>query len=325
MQSILRPYEYFIFARYHLPYGIAASVDESCHLSFTSTVLEGSEDLRTHLNTYASVSGGGWGVEFSASVEYDKETETFRDSLSKKIESTAICQYYTTLMGLHSKPTFSKEFNTSLDKMNGEMIKNSGKISENTIFQLIDEFGTHYVESMVLGARFTHVHTMSSELYDSMKSQGIDVEVTAEYSGIISAGASAKMSDSQRKAVSKFDEEVKTKTSTMGKLPPADGNVNTWASETAERPSPIKYELKPITEVFDPSIFPGIKNHLSESYAAEIRQQIDRSKHAYCVHKKSQKKFKHLYCSESEIPDEVLPPPVTCKKVYSGLWWPGKA
>ena len=57
---------------------------KSCIISFDSTLMENSKDLRKSLSTHASASGGAFGVEFSASAGYQRETQSFNRFESKK-------------------------------------------------------------------------------------------------------------------------------------------------------------------------------------------------------------------------------------------------
>ena len=83
--------------------------------------MENSEDLGHALSTHASVSGGAFGVEFSASTGFRKETEKFTSSNFKIIESYAQCKYYNAELKLYSKPDFSDSLKHILDIMNNSL------------------------------------------------------------------------------------------------------------------------------------------------------------------------------------------------------------
>lgn len=299
---------------YHIPFGFDAVKDLSCRLSFTSHTIESSKELRDQLSVYASASGGYGGVEFSASAGYDQESETFEQSNSKKVESSATCQYFVTQMALHDKPDFSDDFKKTLNNLNQE-IKSFGRVSENSINALIDAFGTHYVDHMVYGARLTRIHTMTSDAFSSMEQSGMNIEASASYSGAVSVAATVGMTQEQKQAASTFNENVQTKIYAMGKPPPADGDLNTWASEISEFPSPIKYRLKSIEDIFNPKFFPAIKTYVTKPEI--VVTAIEAGRNTYCQHNKITND--HVYCKESDIPVYAPPPPP--KATYGRLTW----
>ena len=63
---------------------------KSCITSFDSTLMENSKDLRKSLSTHTSGSGGAFGVEFSASAGYQRETQSFSRFKSKKLSHQQI-------------------------------------------------------------------------------------------------------------------------------------------------------------------------------------------------------------------------------------------
>ena len=80
--------------RFSLPKGLIAAPDVACRTSFASSTVENSRDLRNSLDTSAHVSGGGWGVSFSASTEYKQASSSVETGKYKIIFSTADCKYY---------------------------------------------------------------------------------------------------------------------------------------------------------------------------------------------------------------------------------------
>ena len=246
--------------------------------------MENSEDLGHALSTHASVSGGAFGVEFSASTGFRKETEKFTSSNFKIIESYAQCKYYNAELKLYSKPDFSDSLKHALNIMNSSS-HSSGSLSQSDLFIFLENFGTHYIEKAVYGARYTNVFTMSASNYDNMISNGVDVEFSAGYSGpIVSASASFGMSKEDQRKIEIFKKNVHRETFSMGSLPPEDGDSGNWASTVTENPLPIELHMKPIWELFDPMIFPNIRQHLTDSTAGNVKSAIIETQNAYCHH-----------------------------------------
>ena len=80
--------------RYSLPKGLSAAPDVACRSSFTSSTIDSSSQLAKSLNANAHVSGGGWGVSFSASFGYKKASSAVNIGKYKLVLSTASCKYY---------------------------------------------------------------------------------------------------------------------------------------------------------------------------------------------------------------------------------------
>ena len=234
--------------------------------------MENSKDLRKSLSTHASDSGGAFGVEFSASAGYQRETQSFSRFKTKKVESSADCRYYTARLMEYWKPDFSDTFKSFLRYVN-ETYPNGMPVNDprpNDTHALIysrvfDTFGTHYIDKAVLGARYVNLFTMSASTYSNMVRQGVDVEFAASYSGpIASASASFGTSTENQKQIDTFKRSVHRESFSLGSVPPDDGDAEKWASTVKDNPRPIEFHLRPIWELFEPKIFPNIRNHLSD-------------------------------------------------------------
>ena len=59
--------------------GLIAIPDVSCMTSFSSKIIKSHDDLAKSLAVSASVEGGGWGVSFSASADYQHSVHTISD------------------------------------------------------------------------------------------------------------------------------------------------------------------------------------------------------------------------------------------------------
>lgn len=304
-----------------MPLGFDVDRQYSCRTSFQSQVIQTSKQLRDFLSTKVSVGGGAFGVEFSASVGYEKETESLEQTFSTKVQSTATCKYYHAQLGLfkNNKPKFSSTFKQAIALLKNDL--SDGKISNENAYFVFDNFGTHYLREALYGARYTNMFTMTSSDYSKMKREGIDVEVAASYSGAIYSGsASASVSTETQESVRKFNENTNRETYSYGSLPPSDGEAATWASAVKQHPLPIQYTLGPITDVFDPNIFEKINSELSNEDALKIKSELESKRTSYCAHVKNSNP--KVYCSEAELPasgDRTKP---ASQPAYRGLTWP---
>jgi len=107
-----------------------------------------------------------------------------------------------------------------------------------------------------MGARYGYLYKLSEQSYASLQSQSINVSASASYSGAVySGGASASVGTSSSNS-QKFSSAVsETKIFSIGSVPPTDNSATTWANDAITEPMPIKYELRPLTDVFNNRFF----------------------------------------------------------------------
>ena len=236
--------------RFSLPKGLIAAPDVACRTSFASSTVENSRDLRKSLDTSAHVSGGSWGVSFSASTEYKQASSSVETGKYKIIFSTADCKYYFSKLNELELPQFSNEMMEWLTRLN-KSISATDTVDDNLLYDFVEYFGTHYASEMVYGASFTYQSSVESSKYEKMKSSELSVEAKASYSGLFSVGGGFGLSKKQQEAASEFQENSVTTTISIGAPPPYNGDAMTWASTVKDTPVPVDYQLKPIHELFN--------------------------------------------------------------------------
>ena len=262
--------------RYSVPKGIILIPDVSCITSFTSEVVETKYAFSKSLAVSASVSGGGWGAHFSASAGYKESSSVVSTGESVFILSRASCNYYYMRLLEDDAPPFDPLFMDWIIKLNNT--------DDETVYvNFFERYGTHFLKEVKFGASFTYEHTMSSSSYKSEQEKGVNVAVSASYSGLFSVGASFGLDTDQKQAASDFRKKVETKTITIGAAPPANGDALTWASTVKESPVPVSYVLASIEDLFTES-FMGKKRFAdNNSFASDvISKRIVQTKRKYC-------------------------------------------
>ena len=129
--------------RFSLPKRLISAPDVACRTSFASSKVENSRDLRKSLDTSAHVSGGGWGVSFSASTEYKQASSSVETGKYKIIFSTADCKYYFSKLNELELPQFSTEMMEWLTRLN-KSISATDTVDDNLLYDFVEYFGTHY-------------------------------------------------------------------------------------------------------------------------------------------------------------------------------------
>ena len=118
--------------------------DVSCVTSFTSRTVQNSFEFSESLSMSAEVSGGGWGVEFSASAGYKESTSTMGSGESLFIISEARCNYYFSKMDPIKPPSFHSSFISHAMKLNYAK-------DEEEFFNLFNHYGMHFPTSVTWG------------------------------------------------------------------------------------------------------------------------------------------------------------------------------
>ncbi|XP_053397893.1 uncharacterized protein LOC128556506 [Mercenaria mercenaria] len=258
--------------RFSVPEGLVVVPDVSCVTSFTSEIVQTKYEFENALSFSASASGGGWGASFSASAGYKKSSSQMATGESVYILSSAYCHYYFSKLVKRSSPPFEPVFLSWIERLNSTNLKD-------IYLEFFDTYGTHFATEVTFGARFTYVHKMSSEEYETQSVKGVNVAAEASYSGLFSVGGGFQMDSSQREAAAEFSKSVETKTITVGAAPPANGDAMTWASTVKDSPVPSKYKLSSIEELFTEKYMNPTELHVNLDL---ISQNINAYKYEYC-------------------------------------------
>lgn len=270
--------------------------------------------------------GSKKGVEFSASVGYEKEVTSIDKSHLTKIESSATCQYFLAYPQItpENKPCFSHDFESKVEQLVRE-VKNGG-IKDSTAYGIFENFGTHYLKQALYGAKYTYMYTMKTSDYNKMVKEGVNVEAAVKYAGEKNSGSiGVSVATEKEIKFSKFEENTKYTTYTYGSVPPSNKDANEWASKVRLHPEPIKYEVDPISDLFDASKFNSkcIKDMFAnENDRESIKIGLENKLKTYCQHLKSQ--GTRVYCTEGEIPTFDRRKPAN-EPTYRGLIWPTAA
>ena len=259
---------------------MTAAPDVACRTSFSSQTVESSKSLQSSLDANAHVSGGGWGVSFSASAGYKQASSSVKSGKYKLILSTASCKYYFAKLNELDLPEFSPELLQWIDRMH-KSIDARGVIDDSLVYDFVNYFGTHFPSDMVYGARFTYENKITSSNYKTMSSSELSVEVQASYSGLFSVGGGFGLSSSQQQAASNFSEKSETSTISIGAPPPYTGDAMTWASTVKDTPVPVQFNLIPIYELFDDRRL-NVQSHFSAETNQIIRDKIAGIASKYC-------------------------------------------
>ena len=133
--------------RYKIPDSVDIDEKQACSASFSTETVMTMSDYQRSLMAKASVSGSGQikvvKASFSASIEYNRMRKTLETNTKSVIKSEATCIVYEGRIQSGTPPKLTNNFLNTLKE--AAATKEYG--------DLLNQFGTHYVESVEMGAR----------------------------------------------------------------------------------------------------------------------------------------------------------------------------
>ena len=253
--------------KYKIPHGYHLVQDVACVVSFTSEIVKDASQFSESMSVFAEVSGKAWGVSFAASSEYKKISSVMSATESVFIFSKASCNYYFAKLNEQNPPALTNDF------MN--YVKDIRNV--NDTHKLFDYYGTHFTTYTLFGARFIYEYKMSQKSFQEESRDELSISAKASYSGAFSLGGKVGMTYKTGKAVQRFLSKAEKKTISIGALPPANGDTNTWASTVKDTPIPVQYKLESIENLFTDRFMKG----LDIDYI-NIKKLIKSGKKTYC-------------------------------------------
>ena len=134
--------------RYRIPDNVDITGKLSCSTSFSSETVMTMSEYQNSLLAKASVSGSAKikvvDASFTASIEYNRMRKTIESNTKTVIKSEATCTVYEAIIQTGTPPELSENFIQVVQR--ASRTKNYG--------DLLDTFGTHFVESVDMGARY---------------------------------------------------------------------------------------------------------------------------------------------------------------------------
>jgi MAC/Perforin domain len=112
-------------------------------------------------------------------------------------------------------------------------------------YEFIDNFGTHYVSELRMGAKFGYYSVFDRSSYEKLRSEGVSVELAASASyGGVTGGGSVGTTVS-KESIDKFNSaRSSVKSFSIGSRPADD--AGTWARQAFTSPMPVTYTLLPL-------------------------------------------------------------------------------
>ena len=147
--------------RYKIPDNVDITRKKACKSEFSSETVMTLSDYQNSLMAKASVEGSGRikvvKAAFSASTEYNRVRQTIESNTKSIIKSEACCTVYEGLMNTGTPPRLSENFIASVRAL----------LETRDYGDFLDSFGTHFIESVDMGARFGILDMVSCKCLNS--------------------------------------------------------------------------------------------------------------------------------------------------------------
>ena len=258
---------------WNVPDSVTMARTDACDLNFESTQLDTMASYQQSLESEVSVSGGLAGIaSFKASTAYKSVENTMTTTSDKHIFSSAVCDVYTAKIDAYDPPKLHEKFIKALTTLPTDY-------DEEEYFRLIDNYGTHAVTEINMGARFGMMSTISKTNYESLNSQGISVSVAASFSIL---GISGGVDHSKNDQKGWGDKYLKATTSyhliSVGAKPIGMDSI-AWANQAITQPLPLRYTLIPLSEIIVPRY---VRDSLETSRMKAIKANLQTALKNYC-------------------------------------------
>jgi hypothetical protein len=277
-----------------------------------------SKEATVTTQTSASASANILGYKFGSDESFSKSEKSREFAMDRTqtqtttFQSRALCTEFEARLQRFYKHELQDAFQTALDSLPSTFDKNND-LHKGLFGDFLNEYGTHYVNYVVLGAKQIYSLEMKSLDVLALTQKNIDVststssktmfgfeqsaEVTASgtipgtpvelsVTGNVTVQVGGEVSESTFMSES---ENVKNLNSirmmtqrvvetNVGGTPPADGKWQTWASTAKDRPMPIVYELSELTVFMEKEVAEAFADYIEfylEQGGTEERTILD--------------------------------------------------
>lgn len=279
-----------------IPDSVTMARIDACTLNFQSIELENMKSYQKSLEQEVTVTGGFLFAKFKASTDYKSMEKSMTSNADRHIYSSAVCDIYKARMSPYKPPKLHQEFLTALRNL-------PAVYNEREYFRFLDNFGTHAITELSMGARYGMISTISERAYNQMRAQPISTTFAASGAlAFLSGKVESKTSVQKQWADTYTNAMTNYQMISVGAKPVAGGDGVAWAQQAIKFPMPLRYTLIPISEIVKPLY---IRNLLDTQKMNMIRMNLETAANNYCS--------KHLkpmgLISDCAAPVEVRPAP----------------
>ena len=265
--------------KYYIPDNFEVDAMQACKADFSSKSTTTVEELKNSLAVSVGLKVGYGPFAFGANTEFSNMASSITTKNKVYITSNAECGLYVFKVLEVFPPKLHSIFIRYLKTLEGIEYNSN---NEQKFSRFFSAYGTHYLSKIIMGSRYTYVEEMSSDDLETLKSQGVKVEVEASASAIVSVSAKTSV-DNQSSSRNAYKSKVSNHWATsIGAPMPSSLKREDWLSGTSSTPMPISYELVPIQNLLINSI--DLKEELKTKgiNSDKIAVQLTKAYDDYC-------------------------------------------
>ncbi|CAK0868819.1 unnamed protein product, partial [Prorocentrum cordatum] len=253
----------------------ALRCDGSCSLASKVQSITSMEEYYEFLSTNVSLTVSfGDVASFAASADFQRVRENLQSHESVYTAVTAQCCAYKAFIHAFVPPPADENFLAAVDAA-------PEHYDQDFYFNLIGEFGTHFLSSVQMGGMYGEETEFTRDKYNDMKATKSDWFVNAQASFVVSIKAGAA-SETDWNSKDFFDKYVtNTRKYTLGSAPQT-WDVDNWLTDTIHKPVPTAMRLKPLSELFTTRVIP---NEANVTKLRSKRENMERALQEYCPEK----------------------------------------
>jgi hypothetical protein len=159
--------------------------------------------------------------------------------------------------------------------------------TEKAYMDFIEEYGTHFVDSMVMGSMFGQQSKFSSSAWTTMESSGLDISLAARYSGFGATASGSFQTDDEKQKAQQFEQQSSGQSLySIGAAPPSDNSATTWMAQVVENPVPISFQLIQIDTLLDDIRYGKVISAKlgSDDKTKTLQANLQKAFTVYCSH-----------------------------------------
>mgnify|MGYP001419427097 CR=1 FL=1 len=296
-----------IDGNWDIPDKITMARTDACSLNFESTQLDSMVSYQKSLEVEVSVSAEFFGASFKASTAYKSMEKSMTTTSEKHISSKAICNVYKAKISAYDPPKLHEQFIKAVQTL-------PTNYDEKQYFKFIDNYGTHAITEINMGARFGMISSISKSSYEKFQSEGISVSVAASFSALGFSGGVDTRTNTQKEWANKYNSAMTNyQIISVGAKPVGNHDAVAWAQQAITQPMPLRYTLIPLHEILDPLY---VRGSLETSRMNGIRTNLQTALKNYC----SNSLRPQGLVSDCNRPSDPKPEPPKPPKINSCKW-----
>lgn len=264
--------------RFEVPDGYFLTRIEGCSIGMTSTLITGENSYQNTFGAELGVTGTIKGIKFSASVSYQNINEETTKNNKVFIYSKSDCKLYSGEMDPMDPPKFHHSFlkGVSIISKNKKTFEEDPEI----YWRFIDNFGTHHIYEVKMGARFGAISKTTSKEVEKLTSNTVGFERSIGFKDLFEVNN--KITNENKHTSNSLTKMEEVKMFSIGSRPSEKADDLSWSQKAIEEPMPISYKVRPLIDVFSNKIIAFDMKQFKGINVPFVRENLKKAFDNYC-------------------------------------------